>query len=109
MVCIFFVFAALIEYAVILLLLKKRRKPRRTIDEGLMTMFQSTAATTATSGATNGAGEGPSSGPQQQPAKKVPVRVRLQASHIPHIVVMNDVTSVNISPKTCLYFHIFST
>ena len=39
-VCIFFVFAALIEYAVILLLLKKRRKPRRTIDEGLMTMFR---------------------------------------------------------------------
>merc|ERR1711971_926378 len=39
-VCIFFVFAALIEYAVILLLLKKRRKPRRTIDEGLKTMFR---------------------------------------------------------------------
>jgi len=38
-VCIFFVFAALIEYAVILLLLKKRRKPRRTIDEGLKTLF----------------------------------------------------------------------
>lgn len=38
-ICIFFVFAALIEYAVILLLLKKRRKPRRTIDEGLKTMF----------------------------------------------------------------------
>ena len=77
-VCIFFVFAALIEYAVILLLLKKRRKPRRTIDEGLMTMFQNTAAPTAT-GASNGAGEGPSSGPvtsQQQSVrdKKVPVR-----------------------------------
>merc|ERR1719468_968577 len=75
-VCIFFVFAALIEYAVILLLLKKRRKPRRTIDEGLMTMFQNTAAPTATGAATNGAGEGPSSGPssQQQTArdKKVP-------------------------------------
>jgi len=38
-ICIFFVFAALIEYAVILLLLKKRRKPRRTIDEGLQTLF----------------------------------------------------------------------
>merc|ERR1719435_681665 len=34
-VCIFFVFAALLEYAVILLMLKKRRKPKRTIDEGL--------------------------------------------------------------------------
>ena len=39
-VCIFFVFAALIEYAVILLFMKKRRKPRRTIDEGLKTMFR---------------------------------------------------------------------
>merc|ERR1719312_2493380 len=47
-VCIFFVFAALIEYAVILLLLKKRRQPRRTIDEGLMTMFTNT--TTSTNG-----------------------------------------------------------
>jgi len=38
-VCIFLVFGALLEYAVILLLLKKRRKPRRTIDEGLKTLF----------------------------------------------------------------------
>ncbi|XP_023328674.1 uncharacterized protein LOC111701565 isoform X2 [Eurytemora carolleeae] len=31
------------EYAVILLLLKKRRKPRRTIDEGLKTLFNGDA------------------------------------------------------------------
>ena len=103
-VCIFFVFAALIEYAVILLLLKKRRKPRRTIDEGLMTMFQNTAAPTAT-GASNGAGEGPSSGPatgQQQSVrdKKVPVRRQSQTqtntSRIPGIVVTDEVTSVAV-------------
>jgi len=46
-VCIFFVFAALIEYAVILLLLKKRRKPRRTIDEGLKTLFSNGEANQA--------------------------------------------------------------
>ena len=107
-VCIFFVFAALIEYAVILLLLKKRRKPRRTIDEGLMTMFQNTAAPTAT-GASNGAGEGPSTGPspgQQQSVrdKKVPVRRRqtqTQTPRIPRIVVTDEVTAVvNILPGT---------
>jgi len=40
-VCIFLVFGALMEYAVILLLLKKRRKPRRmhTIDAGLRGLF----------------------------------------------------------------------
>jgi len=38
-VCVFFVFSALMEYAAILMLLKKRRKPRRTIDEGLKTLF----------------------------------------------------------------------
>lgn len=38
-VCVFFVFSALMEYAAILMLLKKRRKPRRTIDEGLKTIF----------------------------------------------------------------------
>ena len=104
-VCIFFVFAALIEYAVILLLLKKRRKPRRTIDEGLMTMFQNTAAPTAT-GASNGAGEGPSTGPspgQQQSVrdKKVPVRqTQTQTPHIPRIVVTDEVTSVvNMLPR----------
>ena len=40
-VCISFVFASLIEYAVILLFMKKRRKPRSTIDKGLKTMFRS--------------------------------------------------------------------
>lgn len=38
-VCVFFVFSALMEYAAILMLLKKRRKPKRTIDEGLKTIF----------------------------------------------------------------------
>jgi len=42
-VCIFLVFGALIEYAIILLLLKKRRKPRRTIDEGLKNLFNGDA------------------------------------------------------------------
>ena len=78
-VCIFFVFAALIEYAVILLLLKKRRKPRRTIDEGLMTVFNNANATNAVSAnVTNGAGgESSSSGNNQQQGrdKKVPVNI----------------------------------
>jgi hypothetical protein len=39
-VCIFLVFGALMEYAVILLLLKKRRKPKYTIDMGLKRMFK---------------------------------------------------------------------
>jgi len=43
-VCIFLVFGALLEYAVILLLLKKRRKPRRTIDEGLKNLFNGEAS-----------------------------------------------------------------
>merc|ERR1740136_79540 len=38
-VCIFLVFGALMEYAVILLMLKKRRKPKRTIDQGLRHLF----------------------------------------------------------------------
>lgn len=38
-VCVFFVFSALMEYASILMLLKKRRKPVRTIDEGLSTVM----------------------------------------------------------------------
>jgi len=38
-VCIFLVFGALMEYAVILLMLKKRRKPMRTIDQGLRHLF----------------------------------------------------------------------
>jgi len=41
-VCVFFVFSALMEYAAILMLLKKRRKPKRTIDEGLKTIFPMT-------------------------------------------------------------------
>ncbi len=38
-VCIFLVFGALMEYAAILLLLKKRRKPKYTIDAGFKRMF----------------------------------------------------------------------
>ncbi len=38
-VCIFLVFGALMEYAAILLLLKKRRKPKYSIDAGLKKMF----------------------------------------------------------------------
>ena len=37
--CIFLVFGALLEYGVILLLLKKRRKPQYSIDAGLQKMF----------------------------------------------------------------------
>ena len=44
MVCVFFVFSALMEYAAILLLLKKRRRPRKTIDEGLKSVFPVVAA-----------------------------------------------------------------
>lgn len=108
-VCIFFVFAALIEYAVILLLLKKRRKPRRTIDEGLMTMFQSTAAPTATGAATNGAGEGPSSGPsgQQQSVrdKKVP-HIELGLTARKQALVDNiDAWAMWISPPVFVVFN----
>jgi len=38
-ICIFLVFTALLEYAVILLLLKKRRKPQNSINAGLKKMF----------------------------------------------------------------------
>ena len=40
--------AALLEYAVILLMLKKRRKPRRTIDEGLKNLFSQSNSSSAT-------------------------------------------------------------
>ena len=38
-ICIFLVFTALLEYAVILLLLKKQRKPEYSINAGLKKMF----------------------------------------------------------------------
>merc|ERR550532_2548304 len=38
---------ALLEYAVILLMLKKRRKPRRTIDEGLKNLFSQSNSSSA--------------------------------------------------------------
>ncbi len=47
-VCIFLVFGALMEYAAILLLLKKRRKPRYTIDSGLRKMFNEAGDSVAT-------------------------------------------------------------
>merc|ERR1712013_919637 len=43
-VCIFLVFGALMEYAVILFLLKKKRKPFRTIDQGLKLLFTNNKA-----------------------------------------------------------------
>ena len=43
-VCIFLVFGALMEYAVILFLLKKKRKPFRTIDQGLKHLFTNNKA-----------------------------------------------------------------
>merc|ERR1719410_1235541 len=42
-VCIFLVFSALMEYAVILFLLKTRRKPMRTIDQGFKYLFDARA------------------------------------------------------------------
>merc|ERR1719273_68273 len=53
-VCIFFVFTALLEYAVILLMLKKRRKPRRTIDEGLKNLFSQSNSNSAAESSTTG-------------------------------------------------------
>ncbi|XP_040570603.1 gamma-aminobutyric acid receptor subunit pi isoform X4 [Lepeophtheirus salmonis] len=52
-VCIFLVFGALMEYAVILLLLKQRRKPKRSIDSGLRKMFNNGEAQPLQGGSTN--------------------------------------------------------
>merc|ERR1711971_288156 len=60
-VCVFFVFSALMEYAAILLLLKKRRRPRKTIDEGLKSVFPLVAA---------GAGNGDVNQTVQRPERK---------------------------------------
>jgi len=83
-VCIFFVFAALIEYAVILLLLKKRRKPRRTIDEGLMTMFNNTAAP-ATSNGNEASGSGLTSGLTSAASGVGLAQQQLRNKKVPHI------------------------
>jgi len=119
-VCIFFVFAALIEYAVILLLLKKRRKPRRTIDEGLMTMFNNTAAPAAAASsahgasATNGGEHGPSTSHghaagQQLPAardKKVP-HIELGLTARKQALVDNiDAWAMWISPPVFIVFNL---
>ena len=45
-ICIFLVFTALLEYAVILLLLKKQRKPEYSINAGLKKMFNNGDAVT---------------------------------------------------------------
>jgi len=68
-VCIFFVFTALLEYAVILLMLKKRRKPRRTIDEGLKNLFSQ-------NNVAEGSGHG---GRRKQPYVEVGLTARKQA------------------------------
>ena len=49
------------EYAAILLLLKKRRRPRKTIDEGLKSVFPMVTA---------GAGNGDLNQPVQRPERK---------------------------------------
>merc|ERR1712088_893469 len=49
-ICIFLVFTALMEYAVILLLLKKQRKPEYSINTGLKKMFNNGDAVTNTRG-----------------------------------------------------------
>jgi len=43
-VCVFLVFGALLEYAVILMLLKKRRMPKRNIEKTMEDMFKSNGA-----------------------------------------------------------------
>lgn len=88
-VCIFFVFAALIEYAVILLLLKKRRKPRRTIDEGLKTLFSN----------------GDASQPRREEMKKPHVEVGLTARK--QALVDNiDAWAMWISPPIFIIFNL---
>ena len=49
-ICVFLVFTALMEYAVILLLLKKQRKPEYSINAGLKKMFNNGDAVTNTRG-----------------------------------------------------------
>jgi len=66
-VCVFFVFSALMEYAAILLLLKKRRRPRKTIDEGLKSVFPLVAAGAA---GAPGAGNGDLNQSVQRPERR---------------------------------------
>ena len=65
-VCIFLVFGALMEYAVILLLLKKRRKPKYTIDSGLKKMFSNNGDVTAQAPGAAAAVAAPSAATPQQ-------------------------------------------
>ena len=55
------------EYAAILLLLKKRRRPRKTIDEGLKSVFPVVAAGAA---GAPGAGNGDVNQSVQRPERK---------------------------------------
>ena len=57
----------MLEYAVILLMLKKRRKPRRTIDEGLKNLFSQNNVNNAND-------TGHSGGRRKQPVSETRVR-----------------------------------
>ena len=59
-VCIFLIFGALMEYAAILFLLSKRRKPRYTIGGGLQTMFSNNGDMNSAAAAAAAAASGPS-------------------------------------------------
>jgi len=69
-VCIFLVFGALMEYAAILLLLKKRRKPKYSIDAGLKKMFNNGDATQPLQGRTSGGPSSPTSAAALEEAKR---------------------------------------
>ena len=58
------------EYAAILLLLKKRRRPRKTIDEGLKSVFPLVAAGAAGAGGAPGAGNGDLNQSVQRPERR---------------------------------------
>jgi len=91
-VCIFFVFTALLEYAAILLMLKKRRKPRRTIDEGLKNLFSQTNSNSDT---------GQHAGRRKQPYVEVGLTARKQA-----LVDNIDAWAMWISPPVFILFNL---
>merc|ERR1711872_939615 len=93
-VCIFFVFTALLEYAVILLMLKKRRKPRRTIDEGLKNLFSQSNSSSTTEPAAH-------SSRRKQPYVEVGLTARKQA-----LVDNIDAWAMWISPPIFVLFNI---
>jgi len=95
-VCIFFVFTALLEYAAILLMLKKRRKPRRTIDEGLKNLFSQSNVNNVSSNDTGAHG-----GRRKQPHVEVGLTARKQA-----LVDNIDAWAMWISPPVFLLFNL---